>query len=292
MFKINNFTNNDDVTLIAEQGPFQVIQYKRDLSVSPSTAVTAYFCDKMNIRKRQVICDLSKSNGIVCQAGAMQWTVGNVSASTGVKGAADFLGKFVKGKVTGESAVKPEYVGDGMLVLEPTYRHIILLDTSMWNGKVVLDDGLFLACDASVKQKLVARSNVSSAVLGGEGLFNLALDGNGIAVLECRCPQEELIEVTLENDELKVDGSFAIAWSDSLKFTVERSGKTLIGSAASGEGVVNVYRGTGKILLAPIDKTVGDFPFSTTAPSAPASAGTKTGGALSSILGGIADALD
>lgn len=292
MFKINNFTNNDDVTLIAEQGPFQVIQYKRDLSVSPSTAVTAYFCDKMNIRKRQVICDLSKSNGIVCQAGAMQWTVGNVSASTGVKGAADFLGKFVKGKVTGESAVKPEYVGDGMLVLEPTYRHIILLDTSMWNGKVVLDDGLFLACDASVKQKLVARSNVSSAVLGGEGLFNLALDGNGIAVLECRCPQEELIEVTLENDELKVDGSFAIAWSDSLKFTVERSGKTLIGSAASGEGFVNVYCGTGKILLAPIDKTVGDFPFSTTAPSAPASAGTKTGGALSSILGGIADALD
>ena len=292
MFRINNFTNNDDVTIIAEKGPFQVIQYKRDLSVSPSTAVTAYFCDKMNIRKRQVICDLSKSNGIICQSGAMQWTVGNVNASTGVKGAADFLGKFVKGKVTGESAIKPEYVGDGLLVLEPTYRHIILLDTSLWNGKVVLDDGLFLACDASVKQKLVARSNVSSAVLGGEGLFNLALDGNGIAVLECRCPQEELIEVTLENDVLKVDGSFAIAWSDSLSFTVERSGKTLVGSAASGEGLVNVYRGTGKILLAPIDKTIGDFPVSTTAPSAPASAGTKTGGALGSLLGGLADVLD
>ncbi len=292
MFRINNFTNNDDVTIIAESGPFQVIQYKRDLSVSPSTAVTAYFCDKMNIRKRQVICDLSKSNGIVCQAGAMQWTVGNVNASTGVKGAADFLGKFVKGKVTGESAIKPEYVGDGMLVLEPTYRHIVLLDTTAWNGKVVLDDGLFLACDASVKQKMVARSNVSSAVLGGEGLFNLALEGNGIAVLECRCPQEELIEVTLENDILKVDGSFAIAWSDSLSFTVERSGKTLIGSAASGEGLVNVYRGTGKVLLAPIDKTIGDFPISTSAPSEPASAGSKKAGALGSLLGGIADALD
>ena len=270
MFRINNFTNNDDVTIIAERGPFQVIQYKRDLSVSPSTAVTAYFCDKMNIRKRQVICDLSKSKGIVCQAGAMQWTVGNVNASTGVKGAADFLGKFVKGKVTGESAIKPEYIGDGMLVLEPTYRHIVLLDTTAWNGKVVLDDGLFLACDASVKQKMVARSNVSSAVLGGEGLFNLALEGNGIAV----------------------DGSFAIAWSDSLSFTVERSGKTLIGSAASGEGLVNVYRGTGKVLLAPIDKTIGDFPISTSAPSAPASAGSKKAGALGSLLGGIADALD
>lgn len=58
----------------------------------------------------------------------------------------------------------------------------------------------------------------------------------------------------LQNDVLKVDGNFAIAWSDTLEFSVERSGKSLIGSAASGEGLVNVYRGTGKVLLAPIDK--------------------------------------
>lgn len=292
MFKINNFTNNDDITIIAEKGPFQVAQYKRDLSVSPSTAMLAYFCDEMNIRKRQVVCDLSKSSGVVCQAGAMQWTVGNVNATTGVKGAGDFFGKLVKGKVTGESVIKPEYVGDGVLVLEPTYRHIILLDTSEWNGRVVLDDGLFLACDSSIKQKLVARSNVSSAVLGGEGLFNLALDGYGVAVLECRCPQEELIEVELENDVLKVDGSFAIAWSDTLNFTVERSGKTLVGSAASGEGLVNVYRGSGKVLLAPVDRTVGAFPVSSSDHSAPASAGSKAAGAFGSFLGGIADALD
>lgn len=51
---------------------------------------------------------------------------------------------------------------------------------------------------------------------------------------------------------LKVDGNMAIAWSGSLNFTVERSGKSLVGSAASGEGLVNVYRGTGKVLLAPV----------------------------------------
>ena len=43
----------------------------------------------------------------------------------------------------------------------------------------------------------------------------------------------------------------AIAWSRSLQFTVEKSTKTLLGSLASGEGLVNVYRGTGKILMAP-----------------------------------------
>lgn len=98
------------------------------------------------------------------------------------------------------------------------------------------------------------RSNISSAALGGEGLFNLCLTGNGVFAIESRCPKEELIEITLDNDVLKVDDNLAIAWSNSLDFTVERSGKTLVGSAASGEGLVNVYRGTGKVLLAPVEK--------------------------------------
>ena len=62
---------------------------------------------------------------------------------------------------------------------------------------------------------------------------------------------EELIEFNIENDVVKIDGNMAIAWSGSLDFTVEKSGKSLLGSAVSGEGFVNVYRGTGKILMAP-----------------------------------------
>lgn len=162
------------------------------------------------------------------------------------------FGKAVRGKVTGESAIKPEYTGDGILVTEPTYRYILLEDLNDWNGSIVLDDGLFLASEASVKHKAVMRSNFSSAVAGGEGLFNLGLTGAGIVCLESNSPREELIEITMQNDVVKIDGNMAIAWSGSLEFTVERSGKTLLGSAASGEGLVNVYRGTGKILLAPV----------------------------------------
>ena len=92
-------------------------------------------------------------------------------------------------------------------------------------------------------------------MLGNEGLFNTALSGTGIAVLESPVPREELIEVVMDNDVLKVDGSMAIAWSDSLKFTVERTTKTLIGSAASSEGLVNVYRGSGRVLIAPVAGT-------------------------------------
>lgn len=251
MFAIKNFTDNDDVRVLGSMGPFTVVEYLKDLSVTPSTAMTAYYCNEMNVRKRQVICDLSKAN-ITLQAGAMQWMAGNVNATTGLKGVGDFFGKAVRGKVTGESAVKPEYTGNGVLVLEPTYRHILLIDLADWNGSIVLDDGLFLACGSKLKQKAVMRSNFSSAVAGGEGLFNLGVVGNGVLCLESPSPKEELIEVTLQDDVLKVDGNMAIAWSGTLDFTVERSGKTLLGSAASGEGLVNVYRGTGKVLLAPV----------------------------------------
>ena len=253
MFKIKNFTDNDDIKIINELGPFQVLEYQRDLSVMPSDAMLAYYCNEMNVRKRQVVCDVSKAN-ITLQAGAMQWTVGDVKATTGVKGVGDFFSKSLRGSVTGESAIKPEYTGSGILVLEPTYKHILLIDTANWGGNVVLDDGLFLACDSRLKHKAVMRSNLSSAALGNEGLFNLGIQGNGILCLESRCPKEELVEVELNNDVLKVDGNFAIAWSGTLDFTVERSGKSLIGSAASGEGLVNVYRGTGKVLLAPVTK--------------------------------------
>lgn len=255
MYQISNFTNNDDIRTLDQLGPFQVIEYQRDLSVTPGNAATAYFSSAMNVRKRQVLCDLKQAN-ITLQAGAMQWTVGNVNATTGVKGVGDLFGKAIRGKVSGESAIKPEYTGDGLLVLEPTYRHILLLDLADWNGAIVLDDGLFLACDARIKHKAIMRSNISSAVAGNEGLFNLGLVGSGVVCLEAECPREELIEVTLQDDVLKIDGNLAVAWSASLNFTVERSGKTLIGSAASGEGLVNVYRGTGKVLMAPVSQSV------------------------------------
>ena len=250
MYQISNFTDNDDVAVLAQLGPFQVVEYQRDLSVSPGSAAVAYYSAKMNVKKRQLVCDLSRAN-VTIQAGAMQWMLGNVNATTGIKGVGDLFGKAVRGKASGESIIKPEYTGDGILVLEPTYKHLILLDAADWGGAVVLDDGLFLACDSNLKHKAVMRSNFSSAVAGGEGLFNLSLNGVGAFCIESECPKEELIEITLQDDVLKVDGNYAIAWSGSLNFTVERSGKSLIGSAASGEGLVNVYRGTGKVLMMP-----------------------------------------
>lgn len=246
-----SYLNSQNIVVKSELGGMQVLEYARDMSVSPYNSKMEYYSAKMNVNKRQVLLNLN-GNGYTVQAGAMQWISGNVQMSTGVKGIGNFLGKMVSGAVTGESAVKPVYEGYGQVMLEPTFRHIILTDIASWGGSVVLDDGLFLACDNTVQQKVVARSNVSSAVFGREGLFNLSLNGQGAAALESIVPMEELIEINLENDVMKIDGNMAIAWSGSLEFTVEKSGKSLLGSAVSGEGLVNVYRGTGKIWMAPV----------------------------------------
>src|SRR5699024_6586170 len=100
------------------------------------------------------VCDVTLSD-ITIQAGAMQWMVGDVKATTGLKGVGDFIGKAFRGKVTNESAIKPEYTGTGMLVLEPTYKHILLIDVDNWNGSIIIEDGLFLACDSELKHKAV-----------------------------------------------------------------------------------------------------------------------------------------
>ena len=290
MYKIKNLLNNENVNTIDKKEGMRVIEYVTDMSVTPGSAVTSYFAHKMNVRKRQVLVELN-NNEYTLSAGSMQWTLGNVEISSDVKGVGDFFGKAIKGAVTKEAAVKPKYKGTGILMLEPTYRHIILEDMSEWPTGIVLDDGMFLACESSVEQQVVMRSNISSAVFGKEGLFNLNLVGNGIVALESYVPRDELIEITLENDVLRVDGNFAVAWSGSLEFSVEKSTKTLLGSGMTGEGLVNVYRGSGKVLLAPVSGEAMSLRNGNNPP--PSGTGSASPGSIAGApLGGLINALN
>jgi uncharacterized protein (AIM24 family) len=261
--KLSNFTN-EDRRIVDSLGSFSVLEHYRDQSVAPSNAISEYYMSEMGVRRRQLVVDLDGRNTLVTQAGAMQWLFGDINATTGLKGVGDLFGKMVKGAVTKESAVKPEYVGTGRIVLEPTYKYIILQEVSDWgkNG-MSIEDGMFLACEGSVEHKIASRTNFSSAIAGNEGLFNLSLRGKGVVALESNVPASEVITVDLDNDVLKLDGSFAICWSTSLQFTVERSSKTLLGSAVNGEGLVNVFRGTGRVMISPTAPNTGSL-FRTT----------------------------
>ncbi len=277
---------NDYRKIVTTVGNFSILESSRDESVSPLNAASEYFMEKMGVKRRQIIATLKGNNTIVTQAGAMQWTLGNVSATTGIKGAGDLLGKMIKGAATKESAVKPEYTGKGYLVLEPTYKYLILQNIEEWgNGGMSVEDGMFLACDGTVKRDIVSRKNLSSAIAGGEGLFNLSLSGTGVACLESNVPLNELVEIQLDNEELKIDGNLAVCWSSNLEFTVERSTKSLIGSAVSGEGLVNVYRGVGKILMSPYAPTSSLYAATNTMAAKAAATTSNTLGAIGGMFG-------
>ncbi len=253
MIKTNILTETDVRRIVAERGIFSIVEYDRDVSVEINDAMSMYFASKMNIKNKQLIASVDEL-GVITQAGVMQMCMGNIRIKTDISDASDLIKKFVGSKVTGETAVKPIYTGNGLVVLEPTKKHILLIDVSEWNKGIIIEDESFLACEESVKLSIVSRNTISSALLGGEGLFNTILEGNGIVAMESNVPLEEVVVVELYDDILKIDGDMAIAWSNSLQFSVEKSTSTLFGSAVSGEGLVNVYRGTGKVMVATVNK--------------------------------------
>ena len=119
--QVNNWIT-DNRKVIGQMGMFRIIEHQRDLSVSSGSAQTAYFASEMNVKLRQVEITLNGTNTAKTQAGAMQMILGNVQMETGVKSTKGFLGAMVKAAVTNESAVKPEYSGNGQVILEPTWR--------------------------------------------------------------------------------------------------------------------------------------------------------------------------
>lgn len=282
-FTVNNLFNNENIKCLEKKGQYEIYEHQADLSVSPAEAMMQYFMDQKNVKRRQVLCKLENS-AVKLQAGAMQWIAGSIEMNADVGGVKGLLGKMAKSVVTGESVVKPIFSGSGYLMLEPTYNHLMIENVADWGGGIVLDDGLFLACDTSLKESITKRGIVTAA-LSGEGMFNLTLSGDGLVVLESPVPRAELYEITLEHDTLKIDGNMAIAWSASLSFSVENSTKSVIDSIASNEGVVNVYRGTGKVLMAPTlygtTMSGGSGPQQKTAEKAP------SGDLIGSIVGGL-----
>ena len=129
----------------------------------------------------------------------------------------------------------------------------MLIDLAEWPDGIVISPNSFLACSGGVRQSVTSRTSLSSAVFAKEGLFSMRLDGEGTAAILSPCVEEQLILVEITDDVLRVDadGSFAIAWSGSLTLTVETPGSSATASFLSKEGLVNTYRGTGKVLLAP-----------------------------------------
>jgi uncharacterized protein (AIM24 family) len=177
------------------------------------------------------------------ESGAMYYMRGNIT----MESKAPSIGGFLKAAVTGESIFRPTYTGTGELYLEPTAMgiHIMELNGETW----ILENGSYYGSDMSIEVD-VHREKALTAFKSGEGFldFQTKISGTGRVLVLTPGPVEE---INLENDKLVVDGKFAFARSASLQYSAEKATKSIIGSMTSGEGMVRVYQGTGKVLMSP-----------------------------------------
>ncbi len=115
----------------------------------------------------------------------------------------------------------------------------------------LVDQGLFCCCEDSVKVDAHKVESFSARVAGGEGRYQTKVSGVGIVVLRIPVPHSEILEITLENETLQVDGSFALLRTDGVNFSTEKASNSLMGAITSGEGLLQTFRGTGRVWVAP-----------------------------------------
>lgn len=261
MYEIYNLTSSENVKVTDKRGPFTVIAHLQQISRPSADPIRQYYSALLKNRQRQLICSLSQGDVLIGE-GMIQWTVGQVAMTTNVTSPISYLDKIIRSRLIRQSAIVLQCSGSGEVILEPVDCDVLLVDLQDWMEGIVLEPGMFLACERSVSLAMSGRTNFSSFAFGQEGLFNLTLKGKGAAALKIPCPKESLVEVVLKDDVIRLDGSFAIAWSSTLSFQVEKAGETIPASVLSSEGFVNTYRGTGKILLAPMLQAIRSMPDS------------------------------
>lgn len=216
---------------------------------SPKMGMELYFGQQAGLKMRQVRVTLS-GGSIKTESGALYYYKGNIQSQTKMGGVGGFLKKSLVGGITDESAAKPLYQGNGEIYLEPSFKHYLILNLN--NTSIIVDKGLFYCCSGEIDISVQAQGNVSSALLGGEGIFQIKLSGTGVAILELTVPSSEIVAYQLQpGEEMKVDGNFAIARTDSVQFSVTKSDKSILGSMMNGEGFLNTFVGPGIVWLAP-----------------------------------------
>lgn len=175
------------------------------------------------------------------ESGGMYYMQGNLEMEANLPSA----GGFLKSMVTRESVVKPVIRGSGTVWFEPSFGNFTIMDLK--GEEWILDKGAYYASEMGIEIGSFTNKSISG-LFSGEGFFQTKVAGVGKVVLLSNGPLET---VELNNGKLVVDGSFAVARQSSVQLTVAKANKGIFGSMISGEGIVNTFTGTGKVLIAP-----------------------------------------
>lgn len=176
------------------------------------------------------------------EAGRLHYMLGKLSLEANVPG----MGKIFKSMFTREKIVKPVISGTGVVYLEPSFGEFTILDLN--DEEWIVDSGAYYASAIEIEIGMFTNSAISG-LFSGEKWFQTAVAGTGKVIISSSGPLEE---IELNNDTLTVDGSFAVARTSGVDLQVKKATKGIFSSVVSGEGLVNTFSGTGKILISPV----------------------------------------
>ena len=253
-----NFTNKlNKLAEMENDSVFQILEYENlEGATDVETALGLNIIRKSGIKLKQIRIVLEDSS-VILEPGVLSYMKGNIRISSKSGGVLGLGKKLISSKLTGETVFKPTYSGNGEIFLEPSFGNFALIELE--DDEIIVDDGLFFACESSVEVGVSMQRNISAALLGDESFCQTKISGSGIVALEIPVPESEIFKCVLIDDTLKVDGNFAILRTGNIEFTVEKSSKSIIGSVTSGEGLVNVYRGSGEVWLIPTKSVYSDL---------------------------------
>jgi len=252
------FTNKLNMLSEMEcESKFQILEYENlDGATDVETAFGLNIIKQSGINLKQIRIILDDSS-VKLEPGSLSYMKGNIEIKNKSGGILGFGKKMVSSKLMGGNAFKPTYSGTGEIFLEPSLGYFALIELE--DDEIIVSDNMFYACEEGIEVNSTMQNNLSSAFLGSEGLYQTRIEGNGIVALKVPVPESEIFKCILINDILKVDGNFAILRTGNIEFSVEKSSKSIVGTALSGEGMVNVYRGTGEVWLTPTKSIYRDL---------------------------------
>ena len=253
---INSDNKLTMLSQMSNDAKFQVLEYdKLEGATDIETALGLNIINDAGIKLRQVRIILEDS-AVKLEPGALSYMKGDINIKSKTGGVLGLGKKIFSSKAMGEGIFKPTYEGNGEIFLEPSFGHFALVELE--DEEIIVDDGMFYACEDSIEVGTVIQKTIESHSLGNEGVFQVKLKGSGIVVLEVPVPESEIFKCKLSNDTLKVDGDLVVLRSGRIDFTLEKS-SGVIGSLTNEQGFLSVYSGIGEIWIIPTKDIYSDL---------------------------------
>lgn len=189
---------------------------------------------------------LRENEAVLAESGAMVGMTTNVAVTTQAGG----VGASVKRLLGGESMFVNRFTAMGgaaeVLLAHKLLGDVVSLEVPA--AGLTLEAGAFLASSANVKVQ--AKVGGLRTMFAGEGFMVLDVSTEGSA---SSGPGTLLIgafggiEEMQCDGELTVDTGHIVAWDPSLSFAIEKSAKGWLATYLSGEGLVCLLRGKGRV---------------------------------------------